>query len=195
MKKFWLFSLAVILTALISLINVGCSEDNPEAPPVETEHPPATTVTMYLIRLDSTGVETTDTTTATVRDTSVVPGKPANEDTLMVNAGTSYKGTFKLIDESVNPPDDLTQDIIDEQDAHLYVFTISSSLNGKLTVTDLNKDHNGLDFGQIFKVNVNSGVAGSGFIHVQLQHHDSGDKTDNVYDLDLDRDFPVEISL
>jgi hypothetical protein len=193
MKKHLLVPFLTFVLALFAVIYNGCKKDNPEEPPVETEHPPATTVTMYLIRLDGSGNETTDTTSATVRDTSVVPGKPANEDTLMLQAGTSYKGTFKLIDESVNPPDDLTQSIIDEQDAHLYVFTISAGLTGKLTVTDLNKDHNGLDFGQIFKVNVNAGVSGSGAIHVFLQHHDSGDKTDNQYDSDLDRDFPAMI--
>lgn len=193
MKKHLLVPFLTFVLALSAVIYNGCKKDNPEAPPVETEHPPATTVTMYLIRLDGSGNETTDTTSATVRDTSVVPGKPANEDTLMLQAGSSYKGTFKLIDESVNPPDNLTQSIIDEQDAHLYVFTISAGLTGKLTVTDLNKDHNGLDFGQIFKVNVNAGASGSGAIHVFLQHHDSGDKTDNQYDSDLDRDFPAMI--
>lgn len=194
MKAIKLFSPVLFLSLMLYL--GGCKKSgNPTEAPVSTEHPPATTVTLYLIKLDAAGNETTDTTWATVRDTSVVKGKPANEGTLQLKNGSTYKGTFILLDESVSPVDNLNQDIINEQNAHLFTFSVSNSLTNRITVTEIDKDKNGKPFGMNFKIITIGSGSGSGALHVQLHHHDSGNKDDNIYDSDLDRDFPVEITI
>lgn len=171
----------------------GCSdESNPANPPVETEHPPPTTVTLQLTRLDAGGNPTTDVTSVTVRDTTQTPIKIPVEGILQLHAGVSYRGVLTLRDESKTPAEDVTSDIIAEKDAHVFIFTPDVGLTTVLSVGELDKDNNGFDFGLNFKVTTMS--VGTGNINVVLRHYDSGNKNDNEYDTDIDRDFPAVIA-
>src|SRR5690606_23944064 len=90
---------AILLAAV--LFFSGCSDEgNPTTPPVDTEHPPPTTMTLQLVRLDAGGNPTTDTTRATVRDTTQTSSKIPVEGVLELQTGASYAGTFILYDES-----------------------------------------------------------------------------------------------
>lgn len=189
MKKINLFIFAILA---ISVAFISGCKDDPIAPPVEEEHAPATTVTMYLIKLNENGTETTDTSKVTLRDTSVVKGKPAMEGELVIKTSASYKGTFKLYNESVTPTEDMTQEIVNERNSHMFTFTPDAGLTGKITISDLSKDDNNLQFGMIFKVAA-SNAAGNGAIKVTLRHYDSGNKNDTQFDTDIERDFPVKI--
>lgn len=190
--KFAQLTITMAMLAVVAFFS-GCSEEsNPAKPPVDTEHPPPTTVTLQLTRLDAGGNPTTEVTSVTVRDTTQTPIKIPVDGVLQLHAGASYAGTLILRDESKTPVEEVTADIIAEKNAHLFVFTPDAGLHSVLTVTGLDKDVNNFDFGLNFKVATTS--VGAGAINVVLRHYDSGNKNDNEYDTDIDRDFPVVIA-
>lgn len=169
----------------------GCSDEgNPTTPPVDTEHPPPTTMTLQLVRLDAGGNPTTDTTRATVRDTTQTPSKIPVEGMLELQAGASYAGTFILYDESQTPAEDVTPEIVAEQDSHLFVPMYEQG--SALIINGLSKDSKGFDFGLNFTAQAVR--ADTGRIHVMLLHFDSGDKNSDEYDTDIDQYFPVTIT-
>jgi hypothetical protein len=185
--------IAVFTAALVLVI--GCKkEDNPAAPPVTVEHPPASTVLFVVTLLDSAGTPTATKDTCVVRDTTVDRVKLPVSGQLDLKAGRSYQGTFVLFDGSVNPAVDITDDIISEKDAHVFKFHYVATDSTRVTVTNLDLDSHGLPFGLNFKVNVTAGGSATGNMHVILEHHDDGNKAGTVFDLDLDRDFPVSIT-
>ncbi len=176
------------------LVVVGCS-NNPNNPPVSGEHPPATTVILTLIRTNAAGVAL-DTTSCTVRDTSVIKGKPLVEGKLSLLAGSTYKGSFMLFDESQTPSKDITSTIVDEKDAHVFKFSVkeNGTTSSTLVITDLDKDSKGLDFGLNFRATTSAvSKPTNGVIHVLLEHHDDGNKAGATFDTDLNRDFPFEL--
>jgi hypothetical protein len=61
-------------------------------------------------------------------------------------------------------------------------------------MTNLDTDSNGQPFGLNFRLTVGAGSAVSGTLHVVLEHHDDGNKAGTEFDLDLDRDFAVNIN-
>jgi hypothetical protein len=192
------FRVAVILPAILFgllLVSNGCKkEDNPATvQPPAVEHPPATTVTFVL--LDSTGTTIVDS--CVVRDTSQVHhGEAPVVGQLDLHAGTTYRGTFRLYDETQNPIENITQDIISEQDAHVFKFTSVGGIDTTMVkVTDRDLDSHGFPFGLNFKVVVAPGVGTvNGALHVILEHHDDGNKNGTEFDLDLDRDFPAGVT-
>ena len=185
-------AIAVIAISIASVLINGCKkEDNPAAPPVTVEHPPATMVT-FIVK-DSAGVAFVDS--CTVRDTTLSHIKIPLSGTLDLQSGKHYRCTFKLYDDS--SPDStifLNPDIISEQNAHLFRFKYNAVDTTRVTVSNLDLDGNGLPFGLNFTVWVTAGGAASGNLHVILEHHDDGNKSGTEFDLDLDRDFPVVIT-
>lgn len=184
--------IALLISGLALLI--GCSKD-PATSPVNDEHPPATTVILTLIRIDSDGKKL-DTTICTVRDTSVIEGKPSVEGELSLKSGSTYLGSFIALDESQTPAKDITNEIIAEKDAHLFKFAVKENGNpsSAVVISELDKDSKGLDFGLNFKA-VTTDIAKpvKGAIHIILEHHDDGNKSGTQYDSDLNRDFPFTI--
>ena len=193
MKNLRVFSLAALFVFLFGVFIDGCKkESNPATPPEEVEHPPATAVT-FAITDNATGA----VDTCMVRDTTLVPGGVALIGSLNLTAGHSYHGTFRLYDESANPVKVVTEDIISEADAHIFLETPSDTNRVKISNSD--KDSKGLLFGMNFTITVISGAAATGTIHVVLQHHDDGIKFNSdgtyhePYDFDLDADYPYTI--
>jgi hypothetical protein len=182
----------LLVVAGLTLIASGCKkEDNPAStPPPTVEHPPATTVTLILN--DSTGTAFVDS--CTVRDTSQVHhGEPPIVGQLDFQAGRTYRGTFKLYDETQTPTELLNADIISEKDAHVFKFQFIATDTSRVIVSDRDLDSHGLPFGLNFKLTATAGGTLSGNLHVILEHHDDGNKNGTEFDLDLDRDFPIVV--
>jgi hypothetical protein len=179
--------------AMIVLL-AGCSEGDPAVSPVVNEHPPATTVVLTLVRLDASGVVTTDSTSVTVRDTTVVKRKPAVVGTLLVQGGMRYHAAFTLLDESGNSVENVTNDIIAEKNGHLFLITPVGGIDtSRIRISGKDKDDNGSDVGLTFFVLIPSGSASTGKLNVVLRHYDSNNKKDLVFDTDIDMDLPIEI--
>jgi hypothetical protein len=185
--------LALFLSVAVSLflLVTGCKkEENPASPPPVVEHPPATMVT--LIVHDNTGTAFVDS--CTVRDTTLSRVKAPLTGNLDLQSGKIYSCSFKLYDDSAPAIVDITGDIISEKNAHLFRFRYDSNDTSRVHVTNLDKDDNGLPFGLNFTLIVSAGGASAGNLHVQLEHHDDGNKSGADFDLDLDRDFPITIT-
>jgi hypothetical protein len=183
----------ILIQVSIITMYIGCKDNDPSEPPVTNEHPPATTVTVYLVKYDKSGNLTPDTTKATVRDTSVIKGKPANDGILALSSGYTYKGFLVLMDESATPVENMTEAIIKEKDGHIFIYSVKGNINGRITINELDKDNNGKDFGLNFKLTVSGSGSASGNIHILLRHYDSLNKSDQVFDTDMDSDFPAKI--
>jgi hypothetical protein len=183
------------LTIFIGLVLDGCKkEDNPAAPAETVEHPPATTVYFIVTQLDNSGNPTTIKDTCVVRDTTQTSNKKFVDGVLNLSVSKAYAGTFELYDETKTPAENLNADIISEKDAHLFKFQPTGGIDtNHVKISNLDLDSNGKPFGLNFKIAVTAGGAATGVIHVQLEHHDDGNKDGTVFDLDLDRDFPVTI--
>jgi hypothetical protein len=185
-----------ISRALIFVLAVltACGEGDPVQPPVLNEHPPATTIVLTLARLDSSGSATTDSTSVTVRDTTVVKGKPAIVGTLSVQGGARYRAVLTLLDESGSSVKNVTGDISAEKEGHLFLITPVGGIDAsRIQIGGKDKDANGADVGLTFQVNVSAGAAAMGMLNVVLRHYDSNNKQDTVYDTDIDMDVPIEI--
>jgi len=177
------------LAGLFALLLIGCKEESdPVTPPPDDEHAPPTTMVVVLKEVGKT-----DSTMSLVRDTSVVKGKARVEDTLRVASGTSYTGYIVLYDESKTPREDATHEIVDDQDAHLFVFTATGGANGRLTVSNLSKDSKGQDFGLTFSAAVSGTGAATGGLRILLRHYGTEPKTSTTYDTDIDQTFPVKV--
>ncbi len=186
-------SLTIAAFSLASLVFASCSDD-PTAPPVDNEHAPPTTITVELVALDAAGNPTTQKTTATVRDTTVVKGKARVEGLLQLDAGVQYRGSITLYDESKSPAENVTSEIVQEKDGHIFLFAPGGGLDtSRILITDKDKDSKGFDVGLTFLLQATAGPSATGTINVQLRHYDSGNKNDTVYDTDINSNVPVQI--
>lgn len=186
--------ISIAAFALASFVFASCSSDDPTAPPVDNEHAPPTTITVELVKLDAAGNPTTEKTTATVRDTTVVKGKPRVEGLLQLDAGAKYRGSISLFDESKSPAENVTHEIVQEKDGHIFLFAPGGGLDAsRIVITDKDKDSQGFDVGLSFMLQATAGPSVNGTINVQLRHYDSGNKNDTVYDTDINSNIPAQI--
>ena len=186
-------SISLAALALASFFFASCSSD-PTAPPVDNEHAPPTTMSIELVKLDASGNPTAEKTSATVRDTSVVKGKPRVEGLLLLDAGARYRGSITLFDESKSTVENVTDEIVQEKDGHIFLFAPGSGLDAtRILITGKDKDSKGFDVGLSFLLEATAGAPATGLLNVQLRHYDSGNKNDTVYDTDINSSVPVQI--
>jgi hypothetical protein len=116
-------------------------------------------------------------------------------DTL--TAQTEYHVVLTLTDESATPAEDITQEILDEDEDHQFFFTIAPT--GLLLHAYDDMDGNGLPVGleNIFT----SGNAGSGTLRLTLRHQpnksaagvNTGDITNAGGETDIEILFPLTV--
>ncbi len=194
MRSFHSRPMRALFTFLPALLLFACDEGDPTAPPVDHEHDPATTIRIECVKLDPSGNPTMVKTSALVRDTTVVKGKPREEGILELEGGFSYSATVTLLDESKAVPADVTEDIRKEKDYHLFIYTPLRGVDEtRILITDKDKDSKGIDVGLTFRVTVTAGTAAAGVLNVALRHFDSGNKSDAVFDTDINTDVPLRI--
>lgn len=95
-----------------------------------------------------------------------------------------------VFDETQSPVKDLTDEIKDENNDHLFTYTLSGA---NLTITNLDTDGNGNPFGQ--KTNWVNGGASTGTLQIKLHHEptNKNSSTDPGGEVDFDITFPVKI--
>ncbi len=123
----WLWTLA----ALSLIVTLGCEEKNPAEPEEENEQELITTVTMTLTELDAAGNPTATVVTVNFKDLDGDGGAAPTIGTLTLKAGTNYRGTIALLNESVNPAENITEEIEDEADAHQFFYTPEGGIAGR----------------------------------------------------------------
>ena len=98
-------------------------------------------------------------------------------------AGTSYNGTILLLNETVNPPENVTEEVDEENLEHQFFYTIGGDLN--VTTEYENFDTDGNPLGT--ELMLSTGEASSGTLTLTLRHEpnkpnsglaDAGGETD-----------------
>lgn len=114
-----------------------------------------------------------DPVSATITDD--LNGTVTQDHALLLLPG-AYRGSITLTNTTVEPPVDITQEVIAEADEHRFFYTIVPEAAG-LAVSDLDLDGNGIVFGQQFRLVVAANFSAGG-INVVLTHFDEMPKGD-----------------
>lgn len=185
------YSTLLVLLALALFASTGCDSNEPEEGAGEEEF--FTRVVLTLTGADGS------TATATASDPD---GDKANIQftTLQLKPGVTYTGTVSLRDDINN--EDVTGEIEEEGDAHLFFYTPVGGVASRLTVTRLDADRNGAPLGLQVRVVVTPGPAATGTLNVKLAHYEDASDKQAAHtvgnrpgsELELDLDFPVQIN-
>ena len=182
---------AVALALLISLAACDSGEPDPDAGEQELINRVTLTLT------NTADASDVATITATASDGRVIDTfSPA---AIELRPGATYAGSIELRD-TING-EDITEEIEEEAEEHLFRYSFQPSSAGSITITDTESDYageneNGGDFavGLAFRAAVASGASGSGTLTAVLYHFDEGPKTSSTAtsdEIDVDIAFPV----
>lgn len=155
MKKFILifFLASVFTTGLTSCLKEKAGEVNDEE-------------LITTMQLAFTPVAGGQTVTYLFDDPDGPGGVAPIQDVIKLNAGTAYNVQITLLNNSTVPPEDITEEVIEEAIAHRFYFEPDS--NAGITVSNQDTDINGVPLG------VNStwttAAAGNGTIKITLRH-------------------------
>ncbi|MCE7069459.1 hypothetical protein LZG74_04055 [Dyadobacter sp. CY327] len=115
---------------------------------------------------------------------------PTQFDTVALKPNKTYAVTIELLDESKTPADNITEEVAEESDEHLFVYTPSPS--ALLTYTYGDKDENNFPIGLIGKAVTTA--AGLGKLKVQLRHQpDTKNGTPGPGSDDVNLDFNLKV--
>lgn len=90
-------------------------------------------------------------------------------DTIKLAPNTSYAVSVQILNESENPVEDITAEILAEQLEHLFLFSPTPATGaGALTFSNGLKDSEGNNFN--LSGTMNSGAAGTGSLDMYLMH-------------------------
>jgi hypothetical protein len=178
------FLIAVLSVALFS----ACKKDknDPNNPNDPNEEELITTVGLYFS--DIFGV--TPSATFTFSDPDGPGGNPPTVfDTIVLRANTVYRLSLELLDESKNPVEDITEEILAEADEHLFCFEVNGA-----NITIVRTDTDGM-----YEVGLESlwtvGTAGNGTLTLTLKHQPDGlkDGTCDPGETDVELEFQVVV--
>ena len=173
----------LLLTALLLACN---KEEQSVAPTIDNEA--ITTATLQL----TNKANSADVVTATIDNLDKTPD--FSKATLNLKANTTYTGVVLLSDKTQSPATDVTAEIKDRQNIHLFVYTPTPT--SLLTVTITDKDTNpapgpypvGLAY------TLATTAAGTGTLNVVLRHQpNTKNGTPTPGSTDLDATFPVVV--
>lgn len=146
----------LLLAATVAVM--GCKKDSDPEP---EENELITTVTLTFTERGTTNVRT-----VTWKDADGEGGAAPTIGKLSLAPNKTYDLTVSLLDESKNPAADITEEIEEEADEHLFVYTPTPA--NLLTVTITDKDARNLPVG--LKATAVTGAAATGKLQVVLRH-------------------------
>jgi hypothetical protein len=185
MKAPHIISLSIISMSVL----FGCS-DKAENPQKNEENELITTVHLHLTKEgDSTKIAH-----AVWKDLSPDDEAGRSIDTLLLDTSSVYQGVIELMDESKNPAIDITKEVEEEKDDHLFIYRqnpLESSIRFSVERTD--KDSKNLPVGLQFKLSTRN-LQGPSLLLVSLKHQPGTKNGDEgLGDTDLDVKIPVKI--
>lgn len=148
-----------ILFALLSTILLSCSND--DEPIIPNEEELITTLTLTLVP-DGGG-------TAVVlnfRDIDGDGGNAPEVTTAPLAANTTYNATISLLNEIESPPEDITEEVEEEDLDHQFFYSTAASLDLTIGYQDL--DSNGNPVG--IETGFTSGAVSQGSLTIILRH-------------------------
>ena len=146
--------------ALLTLAMLGCSDDD-TTPEIINEDELITTVILTL---------TPDSGDQVVLTTIDLDGDGPDEPVTTVvgnfSENTQYQGAVQFLNETEDPAEDITQEVIEEADEHQVFYTISEGLNIQTTYEDQDSQGNPLGV----QITLSTGTASEGSLTVTLRH-------------------------
>ena len=146
--------------ALLTLAMLGCSDDD-TTPEIINEDELITTVILTL---------TPDSGDQVVLTTIDLDGDGPDEPVTTVvgsfSENTQYQGAVQFLNETEDPAEDITQEVIEEADEHQVFYTISEGLNIQTTYEDQDTQGNPLGV----QITLSTGTASEGSLTVTLRH-------------------------
>ncbi|HEV7348954.1 hypothetical protein [Telluribacter sp.] len=119
------------------------------------------------VRLHFTEQGTTTVNTFEYKDPDGDGGNaPTRFDQIRLKPNTTYNMTVEILDESKSPAENITEEIAEEADEHLMVYTATPA--SLLTYTYGDKDSRNQPLG--LTGTARTGAAGTGTLKVQLRH-------------------------
>lgn len=137
MKTIQKITKASLFLFLAAALMVGCKKDD-DTPKPSSSTPPANEeeliTTVKITFIDTAGVE--PTVTVFFRDPDGDGGNaPTQFDTIRLVANTVYNAAIEVYDESKNPVENITTEIQEEDDEHIFCFT-PTNVNLSIIRTD-----------------------------------------------------------
>ena len=175
---------------LAATLMVGCKKDK-DSPKPNNPTPPANEeeliTTVKITFVDTAGVE--PTVTVFFRDPDGDGGNaPTQFDTIRLAANSVYNATLEVFDESKNPVENITTEIVEEADEHIFCFT-PTNVNLSIVRTDSDGTY---EIGLASQWTV--GITSIGTTQVVLKHQPGvKDGTYAPGDTDVELNFVTEI--
>jgi len=175
---------------LAATLMVGCKKDK-DSPKPNNPTPPANEeeliTTVKITFVDTAGVE--PTVTVFFRDPDGDGGNaPTQFDTIRLAANSVYNATLEVFDESKNPVENITTEIVEEADEHIFCFT-PTNVNLSIVRTDSDGTY---EIGLASQWTV--GITSIGTTQVVLKHQPGvKDGTCAPGDTDVELNFVTEI--
>ena len=157
MKNVQLLATVIFATILFA----SCSNDDDTPEPVNEEEP----LTTLTVTLEPQGGGTTITLQTRDLDDEG-PEPPVVTVSRNLTAGVTYNGTIVIHNETVNPPENVTEEIEEEDVDHQFFYTVAGGLD--VTTEYGNFDSNGNPLGTEFTLT--AGTASSGVLTFTLRH-------------------------
>ena len=93
------------------------------------------------------------------------PGQPVITISGPLMGNTTYDGTIEVLNETETPAEDITEEVLEEDDEHQFFFVFTGSIGG---VTYSDQDGDGNPLGQAFALTTNT--AGAASLRIVLRH-------------------------
>ncbi len=146
---------------LAGIVFTACSEDNDTPIAVNEEE----VITTLNVTLSPVGGGTNITL-----QTQDLDGDGPNPPVVTVSgnlmAGAVYNGSLSVLNETVSPAENITEEVEEESNEHQFLYTIGGGL--EVTTTYENFDANGNPLGTEFSLT--AGAASSGTVTFTLRH-------------------------
>ena len=182
-----LFRSAFLAALAAAPVFSSCSDDN-ETPTPDEENEQITT-----LRYELTPTTGGATLTAQYRDVDGDGGAAPVITGLTLAPNTTYTGKLVLLDETKNPAEDISAEVKEEADEHLFLFETTGT---NVTITRTDKDKNNLEVG--LDTRLQTGAANAtgttGNLKITLRHQ-PGTKngTATPGDTDVEVSFPTAV--
>jgi hypothetical protein len=180
---------AMLFAFALATIWTGCKKDDdnvPDPPPPGNEEEVITTLKLTFV--DSSN--TSNIKYATFRDPDGDGGLSYDIfDTITLDSNKTWITTIVLLNETINPADTISNEVLDEGVDHLFCFTPAGT-GATVLLTDV--DNNGLPIG--LQSNWYTTLPGDGTMRIELKHQ-SGikDGTCTPGDTDISVNFQVKV--
>ncbi|WP_051718969.1 hypothetical protein [Hymenobacter sp. IS2118] len=177
------FRLAAVLLALPFAFS-ACKDDKDPVPAEDNEQ--ITTVIYLLTPTTGSGAPVT----VTWRDVDGTGGNAPVIGTLNLLPNTTYTGDITLFDETKSPAENITEEVEEESDEHLFIYQGTPA--SLLSITRTDRDAKNLEIGLATRVVTTA--AGTGTLKITLRHQPgSKDGSATPGDTDVEVTFPVTV--